>query len=216
MLNGMIKVVSLDVDGTLVTPDFTDAVWYEGIPHLLAKHKGMTYAEARNFVEAEYRAVGDQRLEWYDIKWWFDHFKLSGHREMMSQFTNRIALYPEVEEVLDALAGRYVLVIGSASTREFLPFTLAHLEKRFDRVFSSITDYQEVKTPAFYLRICGEMGIKLGELVHAGDHRQLDYENPTSAGVRAFHIDRTGGAGNGALPDLRALVSRLAELSPGV
>jgi putative hydrolase of the HAD superfamily len=205
------KVVSLDVDGTLVTPSFTDAVWYEGIPNLLAARDGMTYAEARSFVEAEYRAVGDQRLEWYDITWWFRRFKLTGHRSMMALFRDRVAVYPEVEEALEMLGRRYTLVIGSASTREFLPYTLEHIQHRFTRVFSSISDYGLVKTPGFYRAMCRELGIQPEELAHAGDHRRLDYENPAQAGVKAFHIDRTGDTGNGALPDLRAFVSRLEE-----
>jgi putative hydrolase of the HAD superfamily len=207
-----IKVISLDVDGTLVTPDFTDAVWYEGIPNLLAARRGISYTEARSFVDSEYHSIGDQRLEWYDITWWFKRFGLEGHKQMMEQFRNRIGLYPEVEGVLNILGERYTLVIGSASTREFLPFTVETIQHHFARIFSSITDYGKVKTPEFYQTLCREMAVKPVEVVHAGDHRQLDYDNASAAGVNAFHIDRSCKIVDGSLPDLRALVNKLEEI----
>jgi hypothetical protein len=46
-----IKVVSFDADGTLVTPDFSQAVWYEGVPSLYARKNGISFQEAKAFIE---------------------------------------------------------------------------------------------------------------------------------------------------------------------
>jgi len=37
--NAEIKIISFDVEGTLVSPDFSQAVWYEGIPALYSQRK---------------------------------------------------------------------------------------------------------------------------------------------------------------------------------
>ncbi|GAH62950.1 unnamed protein product, partial [marine sediment metagenome] len=36
-----IEVVSFDAEGTLVTPDFSQAVWHEAIPAIYAQKKGI-------------------------------------------------------------------------------------------------------------------------------------------------------------------------------
>ncbi|TET40573.1 MAG: hypothetical protein E3J65_00725 [Dehalococcoidia bacterium] len=89
---GKIKVVSFDVEGTLVTPDFSRAVWYEGIPSLYAKRNGISFEEARSMVEDCYLKVGDQRREWYDIKYWFQRFQLGEARlqVLKEQVTNLV------------------------------------------------------------------------------------------------------------------------------
>ena len=65
---GDIKVVSFDLEGTLTTPDFSQAVWYEGIPSLYAALHSIDLEEARAIVRQKYQEVGDQKKEWYDIK----------------------------------------------------------------------------------------------------------------------------------------------------
>jgi FMN phosphatase YigB (HAD superfamily) len=79
-----IKVISFDLEGTLVTPNFSQAVWHEGIPSLYANQKGISFVEAKAIVLREYQAVGDQRKEWYDIKYWFSHFGLGDYRQVAS------------------------------------------------------------------------------------------------------------------------------------
>ena len=69
-----IKVVSFDLEGTLVTPDFSQAVWHEGIPSLYANQNGIDFKRAKDIVLREYHKMGDQRKEWYDIKYWFNFF----------------------------------------------------------------------------------------------------------------------------------------------
>ena len=60
---GGIKVISFDLEGTLVTPDFSQAVWHEGIPSLYASQNGIGIKEAKAIVLREYEKVGDQRKE---------------------------------------------------------------------------------------------------------------------------------------------------------
>ncbi|MHC1599567.1 MAG: hypothetical protein ACXQS5_01925, partial [Candidatus Methanospirareceae archaeon] len=62
-----IKVVSFDVDGTLVSQGFADCVWLQGIPQAYAEKEGLSFEQAFEFVKSEYDKIGDNRIEWYNI-----------------------------------------------------------------------------------------------------------------------------------------------------
>ena len=46
----MHKIISFDMDGTLVDVEFTDWVWGHGIPSLYAEKAGVSFEEAKTFV----------------------------------------------------------------------------------------------------------------------------------------------------------------------
>ena len=137
-----------------------------------------------------YDEVSDQRKEWYDIKYWFKRFRLGNYHQVMETNSHRQSCYPEVAEVLSSLGKQYKLVIATGSAREFLPFLLDGINRYFTLVFSSISDYGQVKNPEFYLRMCEEMGISPREMVHVGDSWQYDFLAANEAGIEAFHLDR--------------------------
>lgn len=187
------------MEGTLATPDFSNAVWHQGVPSLYSKVHGIEFDEASRIVLAKYDEIGDQRPEWYDIKYWFSRFGLGDHKALMESCRSKISYYTEAKEAFRFFVRRYEVVIVSSSTREFLPYLmdgllqLAELSnngKDFLRVFSSISDYGSLKTPSFYLKVCQELGIQPEEMVHVGDNLVFDYLNPGAAGIRAFYLDR--------------------------
>lgn len=188
-----IKAVSFDMEGTLVTPDFSKAVWYEAIPSLYAKNNYIDFEKAQAIVRNSYEKVGDQRLEWYDIGYWFQHFGLEGYQQLLESKKQRVCHYPEVVQVLSSLNKKYMLIVASSNTREFLPFMLTGIEVYFARVFSSISDYKQLKSPAFYLTVCKEIGIPPQEMIHVGDSWEFDYIAAREAGVQAFYLDRKRG-----------------------
>lgn len=202
-----IKVVSFDADGTLVTPDFSQAVWYEGIPSLYAKKNRISFQEAKAFIEKEYQVVGDSRIEWYDIKYWLQRFglgsPLTGHHQLLEDYRHRVSCYPEVAQTLSSLGKDYSLIVVSCSTREFLPYLLDGMEGHFTRVFSSVSDYGQIKTPQFFLEVCRQMGVSPQEMAHVGDLWQQDFLTAREAGLKAFHLDRRGERKDGS--SLRSL-----------
>jgi len=187
-----IKVVSFDVEGTLVTPDFSYAVWFEAIPERYAEKNAIDIEQARRAVEEQYRKVGDQRLEWYDIRYWLKELGLGAPEPVMQKCENRVRHYPEVKEVLLSLGQRYQLIVASGSSRDFLHYLLKDLRPYFSRVYSSITDYKQLKTADFYTEMCWEMEVKPEQVVHVGDNWQFDFLAPCEVGIRAFHLDRDG------------------------
>jgi len=185
-----VKVISFDVEGTLVTPDFSYAIWFEAIPECYAERNGVDFELARKAVEEEYRQVGDQRLEWYDIRYWFDKLDLGMPDRVMDRCETKVCYYPEVKEVLASLSGRYKLVVASGSTRDFLRHLLRDIEPYFANVFSSLTDYKQLKTSEFYLKMCQTLEVSPKQVVHVGDNWQFDFVAPMEAGIQVFHLNR--------------------------
>jgi len=206
-----IKVVSFDADGTLVTPDFSQAVWYEGVPSLYAGKNGISFEEAKAFIEKEYQVVGDHRIEWYDIKYWLQLFGLGDcHEQMLKDYQHRVSCYPEVSQTLSSLSKDYTLIVVSCSTREFLPYLLDDIQGYFTKVFSSVSDYGQIKTPEFFLEVCRQMGVSPDEMAHVGDLWEQDFIAAKKAGIRAFHLDRRGERKDGSsLRSLADLETRL-------
>jgi FMN phosphatase YigB (HAD superfamily) len=206
-----IKVVSFDADGTLVTPDFSQAVWYEGVPSLYARKNGISFREAKAFIEKEYQVVGDQRIELYDIRYWLKRFGLDGsHGQILENYRHTVSCYPDVKQALSSLRKNYTLIVVSCSTREFLPYLLDGMEGYFARVFSTVSDYSQIKTPQFFLEICRQMCVSPQEMAHVGDLWEQDFLVPKEAGIRAFHLDRRGeGKERSSLKSLAELETRL-------
>jgi len=190
----MISVISLDMDGTLVTTRFVDKVWMEGVPMLYAEKSGMDYLAAKSYVIGEYMKIGSDHLEWYDLLYWIDKFGLKvGKEELLQMYEDEIEFYPEVLEVLDQLSESYDLVVTSNAAREFLDFELEGLSDYFKEIFSVTSDFREVKkSPLIYGTVCAHMGAKPFEVLHIGDHYNYDYESPLQAGLDAFFLDRKG------------------------
>jgi HAD superfamily hydrolase (TIGR01549 family) len=205
-----IKVISFDLEGTLVTPDFSQAVWHEGIPSIYASQNGIGFEEARTIVLREYQKVGDQRKEWYDIKYWFNRFKLGDYQKVLELYRGKLSQYPETLPVLLSLGRKYKLIIVTGTAKEFLPYLLDGLDGHFFRVFSSISDYGQLKSPQFYTQVCQELGVKPNEMVHVGDSQRFDFMAAKEAGIRVFHLNRNQKLGNGdSLRSLTELESRL-------
>ncbi len=202
----MIRVISLDMDGTLVNTRFVDKVWMEGMPMLYAEKTGLDFPVAKSYVIGEYMKVGSDHLEWYDLLYWIDRFGLKvGKDELLQMYEDEIEIYPEVQEVLDHLSESYDLVVTSNAAREFIDFELDGLSDYFREIFSATSDFREVKkSPLIYGTVCAHIGVKPYEVLHIGDHYSYDYESPLEAGLDALFLDRKGErSGREVVGDLR-------------
>ncbi|MFC1927331.1 HAD family hydrolase [Chloroflexota bacterium] len=200
-----IELVSFDAEGTLVTPDFSEAIWHEAIPGLYAQKKGLDLAQAKKCITDEYNKVGVHRLEWYDIEYWFSCLGLGSSEPVIRSCLNKIAHYPEVIEVLSSLAGEYPLIVASGTPLKLLDYLLRDIKPYFVRIFSSISNYRQVKTPDFYYKLCEEMSVKPGQVIHVGDSWQFDFVNARQAGMNALYVDRSGANREDSLGDLTRL-----------
>jgi len=188
-----IKVISFDAEGTLVTPDFSQTIWHEAIPALYAQKEGIDPAQAKRIIAEEYNKIGEQRLEWYDMIYWFRCLGLGSPEPVIQSCLDKARYYPEVNEVLSSLNSKYQLVVASGTPIELLHYLLQDVEHYFAHIFSSISHYRQVKSPEFYLAICQEMGVEPSQVVHVGDNWQFDFLNSKQTGIHAFYLDRSGG-----------------------
>lgn len=210
----MPKIISFDMDGTLVDQEFTDWVWGHGVPTLYAEKVGLPFEEAKALVVKEYLKVGEGAVEWYDIKYWLKFFQLEASwKVLLEQYTDKINIYPDVNHLLDRLSDKFALVLTSNAGREFIDVEMeaTGLKKYFDRIFSATSDFKKVKkTGDFYQRICQILGVMPQEIVHVGDHHEFDYLVPRSLGIHAFFLDRSGEKkGDFTLSDLGDFEKRL-------
>jgi HAD superfamily hydrolase (TIGR01549 family) len=210
----MPKIISFDMDGTLVDPEFTDWVWLQGIPKLYAEKAKISFEEAKHFVVEEYLKVGEGAIEWYDIKYWFHFFQLEeSWKILMNRYIDKINVYPDVSPLLESLRDRFQLVLTSNAGREFIDMEMeaTGLGRYFERIFSATSDFGEVKKTAdFYRRICQILEAEPQDIVHVGDHYEFDYLVPRSLGIRAFYLNRSGEReGDFIISDLKDLEERL-------
>ena len=210
----MTRIISFDMDGTLIASEFTDWVWGHGIPTLYAEKMGLPFERAKEAVEKEYRKVGEGALEWYDIKYWFHFFQLGlDWKTLMERYVDKISVYPDAGPVLNRLKEKFVLVLTSNAGREFIDVEMkaTGLSGYFSQIFSATSDFGRVKKTAdFYRHICQILGTSPEEIVHVGDHYEFDYLVPQTIGIQAFYLDRSAQQkGDSIVWDLGELGKRL-------
>jgi len=190
----MIKIVSFDMDGTLVKSTFADNVWLEGLPKIYSKEKNISINLAKEYIYNLYDKVGQNQKEWYEIDWWFKKLKLKEPwQSLLNNYRNTIELYPETNETLEKLKGKFELIIISNAKREFLEVQLkeTNIYSFFNHVFSSLSDFDTVKKiPFVYKQILSKLKIQPHEMIHVGDNKEFDYESPRKIGIKSFYLNR--------------------------
>ncbi|MHC1631991.1 MAG: HAD family hydrolase [Methanotrichaceae archaeon] len=190
----MLKIISFDMDGTLVCSRYVKQVWLEAMPQLYANQHGMDFETAKKYAYDEYMSVGCDCLEWYDLQHWFDYFDIHETRiNFLNRYKDLIEVYPEVDEVLKMLSEKYELVVTSNGATEFIDMELDNIRHYFIKTFSTTSDFKKVKNcPEVYQDLCRHLNARPKEVLHIGDHYCFDYEIPLEAGLKALYLDREG------------------------
>ena len=186
-----LKIISFDVEGTLISHRFSETVWEKAIPRLYSEKKGINFDSAKSFVFSEYEKIGEDRIEWYDIKYWINRFGLTNYRNLLKQHTPEISIYPEAHQVLNELKKYYMLIINSNSAREFLELEISEIKSNFSHIFSAPSDFKQTKKSTLvYSEICKFLKVKPREMVHIGDNWTHDFIAPREIGIMSFLLDR--------------------------
>lgn len=129
--------------------------------------------------------------------------------ELYDRFSHADAwqVYPEVREVLAALAGAGLRLAVVSNFDPRLPRLLADLGllPRFEAVVYSAQAGAEKPHPAIFERLVAQLALPAGRVLHVGDSRREDVEGALGAGMQALWLDREGGRGD---------IASLAELPP--
>lgn len=186
------RILSLDLDGTIVSSDFGDKVWNEGIPCEYAKKYGFSFEEARRIVISEYNRIGDHNILWYDIEYWIDKFGLTIEpSRLLEKYEKYIRLAPGVKEELTRLREKFVLIVSSNASRIFLEKELSYtkIDYLFYRVFSATSDFRILKKERkFYEKVMDLLSVSPSEVIHVGDHPVFDFEVPKSLGIESYLV----------------------------
>ncbi len=207
------KIISFDLDGTIVGNDFGNMVWLDGVPRKYAERHGLSFEEALSTIKREYDSVGDAHLLWYDIDYWLERFDLAVCvPDLLDAYAPYIRLLPGAKEAITELRKRYQLVVASNAARIFVEKELGQsgLRDCFARVVSATSDYGMVKKEErFYTHLCEELQIGPDELAHVGDHRVFDCEVPLQVGIESYHYNPACQDNGRVINDLRELLVRL-------
>jgi putative hydrolase of the HAD superfamily len=205
-----VKVISFDADGTLIDLNFVNTFWDVEVPKLYAEKFGLNFEKAFNIVRQSYDELGDEDLRWYQPEYWFERFKLDESPDkVINRIKNKVKIFPDALETIDCLHKKHDLIVVSNAPREFLDLGIREIKHYFSKVYSCTSDFGMVrKRPDVYHRICEDLSINPGQMVHVGDHYKFDYEVPQSIGIKAYFLDRINGS-NGGLKDLRELLQKL-------
>ncbi|NYT01188.1 MAG: HAD family hydrolase [Methanosarcinales archaeon] len=206
-----IRIISFDMDGTLVSSRYTDQVWLEGMPLLYARRHGLDLEEARRKVYDEYMSVGTGDLRWYSMEHWLEYFDIPEvPGQLLESYRDQVEVYPETEEVLRRLGERFDLVVTTNGAREFLDMQLSTLDGYFKATFSTTGDFGLVKSPEAYRELCRRLQARPEEVMHVGDNLSFDYQMAREAGLQALYLDREGmNRGEDTIRDLRGVADRL-------
>ncbi|MFP3953845.1 MAG: HAD family hydrolase [Candidatus Acetothermia bacterium] len=211
------EIISFDADGTVVNNDFVNEFWFKKLPELYANKEGIGTGEAREILTSHYDRIGDEDLRWYQPRYWFDRFDLPGTaEEVITQIKENhdLRLYDDAVEVIEGLSGEYRLIVVSNSPREFLDFSLKRVSDRFERIFSCVSDFGEVKKHrGVYEKVADLLSAQPGMFLHVGDHWKFDYQVPREIGMKTAFIDRGHGEvedrDDGVITDLREITKVL-------
>ncbi|MCK5257944.1 MAG: hypothetical protein KAJ69_00385, partial [Thermoplasmatales archaeon] len=108
------------MDKTLMKSTYADLVWLEGLPKIYALEKKIDLEKAKQFLLEKYDEIGEGRVEWYDIEYWFNRFNLKYNwRELLEKYRYAIETYSEVTNILRRLYKKFDLIIASNARREF-------------------------------------------------------------------------------------------------
>jgi FMN phosphatase YigB (HAD superfamily) len=209
----MKKIISFDMDGTLVDGAYGNMVWLDGMPRRYAQRHGLPLAEAKRIVLEHYDSVGEGSIFWYDMAYWLRRFDLSfSIPDLLDEYVRYIRVLPNVAQVLQRLAEEYTLVIASNAARIFVEKEMSEcgLADYFDHTISATSDFALVKKQEkFFRRLCDVMGATPEQIVHVGDHAVFDVEVPLRVGLTAFHYNPDGPSHANTIRDFKELLELL-------
>jgi putative hydrolase of the HAD superfamily len=219
----MPKAIFFDAAGTLIRLTKSVGQHYA----LVAERQGLSldaaaldHAFARVWKEMPLRAATGEPREDDDKGWWRDLVerlldRVSAGLDPLDRDTFFEAayghfaeagvweLYPEVREVLDALAPHYELaVVSNFDGRLRVIFEHLTTSKYFRHVFLSSELGADKPNPLIYQRALEMSGFAPNEVLHVGDDPERDWAAARAAGLAVFQVERP----RNSLRDLLGLV----------
>jgi len=191
----MVKVVSFDLDGTIVERKYTDYFWLEVIPKAYAEEKGIELNKAKRIVYLKYDEIGENDLRWYLPDFWLKYLNIRKNlNKLLYEAFRESRPYPYVKPLLSVLRKKkFKLILCTNASRDFAIEVLEYLSLKnfFDKIYSCVSDYGLIrKTRSFYFRVLKDLKVPACLMVHIGDNYVYDYKIPASIGIKAILIKK--------------------------
>jgi len=189
----MLRVVSFDLDGTIINRKYNDYFWLEVIPKTYAEERGLKLNEAKRIVYSKYDEIGDSDVRWYLPDFWLKCLGIKKSlNELIHEAFGESKPYPYVKPLLHTLSKMKIkIILCTNAPRELATSILDYLSIRsyFGEMYSCVSDYSLVrKTRSFYARVIKDLKVPASSIVHIGDNFTYDYKIPVSLGIKAILV----------------------------
>lgn len=191
----MIKYISFDLDGTLSNEKFDKILWNEELPKLYSETHHVSLDNAKMHVFAEfYKALFIEKIHNFtDVSYWFKRHRLNNWQELLDDMHQHFFIYPDAKQAVEFLKQKYQLIIISSSDRKMLEVKIGQdpFKDNFQFILSTPSDFKiSMKNREAYQKLFKILKCQPDEIVHIGDNRHMDYNVPSSIGIRSYQIDR--------------------------
>ena len=183
----MIKILSLDLQGTLSDSKFSDYFWLELLPKKYAQKFNLSIQEAKDILKQKFKEYGVYNILYYDDKYWSNYLDFNTLEEL-KKFENQ----PQIDNKLYNLIKNINLpkIIISTTTNLFIEYELKENIKDFDKIYSCVDTFNTGgKTTEVFKKVCEELNVQPNEILHIGDNKTMDVDNAIEAGVNAIIYD---------------------------
>ena len=180
----MIKVLSLDLQGTLSDSSFSDYFWIELLPQKYAEKFNVSLTSAKEILKDKFEQYGKYDILYYDDKYWSNYLGFNTLEEL-EKFDIQPTINNELYELIHNIEIPKIII--STTTELFIDYELKSNVKDFVKIYSCV-DYFKIggKTKNVFLDVCKELNVKPNEVLHIGDSKSMDFENAKKAGVNAI------------------------------
>jgi putative hydrolase of the HAD superfamily len=187
-----VRVISLDVTGTLVDGRPIKHFWDALIPAAYARKHRISFKEAFSHVKQAYETISRDDVEWYLPEYWMRRLNIGdGVKELFEELRQMITFFPDVESTIVKLSSNYNMIVSSNLPIRLIEVILDDFKKYFSKLFSSVSTYSlPYKTAEFYSKVCSDTGFKPEEILHIGDNTLYDFVIPRLVGMRSILVKR--------------------------
>jgi len=182
-------LISFDLQGTLSDSRFSDEFWLELLPRLYAERHSLSPAEAKESLRQRFMEMGKYDRHFYDSEYWLNSLCPGrSFAEAMGQLQHKPLLFADTLKFIKELRQSVQLIVISTTTRSFIDVELGQHRHHFRHVYSTLDDLNVPGKPArVFEQIAALVGARPGKALHVGDCPEMDVQNATAAGWRAFH-----------------------------
>ena len=194
----MIKIISFDMDNTLVNTRYDKEFWDVAIPKAYAAKYDVDLKRAQEIVFKDYEELLDKKhQDWFKPNFWYLKYKITKEDVLKHMLDIKNHVYEDVEDILKYLKGKYKLILVTHAVSEFIQLKLKDgLLKYFDKIYSCQDEpYSSYKDEDMYKLILSELNVDPCEICHIGDDIIFDKKVPESIGIKSILIDRKKGKG---------------------